>query len=102
MEGFETIRTPAAYITGLKDEGYTSKQRCGSHPSLLGLRVLHATIIRGYDLPPCVLAQWEGGDLPTSTYTARTFSDEAELDDWIKRWSIRLGPLRKLHAVDCR
>lgn len=57
MEGFETIRTPEAYVKALKDDGYSSKQRCGSHPSLRGLHVLHATIIRGSGLPPCVLAQ---------------------------------------------
>lgn len=101
MEGFETIRTPEAYVKALKDDGYSSKQRCGSHPSLRGLHVLHATIIRGSGLPPCVLAQWEGGGSPVATYTARTFNDEAELNDWITRWSIRLGPLRRLHAVDC-
>lgn len=91
MEGFEPIRTPSAYFRSLKGDGYSSKQRCGSHAGLRGLHVLHATIIRGDQLPPCVLAQWEGGEQPLSTYMARTFKDEAELEAWIKQWSIQLG-----------
>lgn len=96
MEGFETIRTPRAYFEGLKDEGYTSKQRGGSRPSLCGLSVLHVTIVRGQDLPPCALAQWQGNGASSSTYTTRTFTDDAELDAWLARWSIELGKCRKL------
>lgn len=96
MEGFEPIDSPRSYIVGLKDEDYTSKQRGGSHACLTGLRVLHATIYRGYDLPPCVIAQWAGGELSPDIFTARTFNDEAALQVWINRWSIQLGPCRKL------
>jgi hypothetical protein len=96
MEGFETIRTPASYFGGLKDDGYTSKQRGGSRTGLIGLRVLHVIIARGADLPPCVVARWDGGELSSDTYTAKTFTNETELAAWLAEWHIQLGRCRRL------
>jgi hypothetical protein len=92
MEGFETRGNIPATTRDLADQGYTSQQRGGAVHVRKGIRIDHVIVLRGLNLPTCVLAQWlEGTDLQKLHIGIKEFATEDELNLWLREWDIRLS-----------
>ena len=91
MEGFETIGNIPATLRDLADQDYTSRQRGGAVYARKGIRVNEVQVIRGSDLPPCVIAQWTDEASPVTRTGIRTFTTEQQLEAWLREWDVRLG-----------
>jgi hypothetical protein len=92
MEGFAIIQSASGLIRTLRAEGYTSRQRGGSPGTMTGLHVLHVTVVRGANLPPHAIVLWLGASISHTTFTHREFVSNDEIQAWIRRWNIVLGP----------
>lgn len=92
MEGFETIGNIPATMRDLADQGYTSQQRGGALHARNGIHIDHVRVMRGLDLPHCVVAQWTHETTGTKLHTGiRTFATEDEFAQWTREWDIRFG-----------
>ncbi len=92
MEGFETVGNIPATLRDLADQGYTSRQRGGAVYVRKGVHVTTVHVIRGSDLPPCVIARWMHGELLRRVGTGiRTFDTEEALNAWLHEWDIRVS-----------
>ena len=94
MEDFEPCGNVPATLRDLAEQGYTSMQRGGpvSAQTIRSTRIEYVMVIRGLDLPPCLLVQWTSDGGPQLTRIGmRSFTDDVQLSEWLQNWNIRLG-----------